>query len=489
MRPKLARMGNAVSRLALLSLLVANLALAQPPPNPRAPTDAEIRSILADRIDQSKQGVGIVVGVIEPQGRRTVSYGAMGLNDGRTINGDSVFEIGSITKVFTSLLLSNMAERGEVALTDPVAKHLPVSVRVPERGGKQITLMDLATHTSGLPRMPENFKPRDPARPYEDYSPEQLYSFLSAYHLRRDIGSKFEYSNLGVALLGRALALRAGTDYETLVRTRILDPLGMNDTRISLTPKMQATLAAGHGYTNLGLERVPNWELSVFSGAGALRSTTNDMLTFLAAFLGFTETPLKRNMSTMLDTRRPAGWDEKIALGWLVRTPKTCLLACRSLGNDIVWHNGGTGGYQSFIGFDPKNRVGVAILSNAGYGVGVTDIGMHILNPRLSLASPKSMRLPKVREVVAVAPAVLESYVGRYQFPDKDIWTIRRDGNRLFASHPADPENEIFAESDHDFFFKTLDAQIQFEKGAGPRATGLVVHGAGTKSRRAIRIN
>ncbi len=453
------------------------------------PTDAEIRSILADRIDQRKQSVGIVVGVVEPQGRRTVSYGAIGLNDGRTLDGDSVFEIGSITKVFTSLLLANVVERGEVALTDPVAKYLPTSVKVPERGGKQITLVDLATHTSGLPRMPENFKPRDPARPYEDYSPEQLYSFLSAYQLRRDIGSKFEYSNLGLALLGHALALRAGTDYETLVRTRILDPLGMNDTQISLTAGMQARLAAGYGYTHLGLEQVPNWNMSVFSGAGALRSTTNDMLTFLAAFLGYAETPLKRSMSTMLDVRRPSGWDEKIALGWLVRTPRTCLLVCSSLGNDIVWHNGGTGGYQSFIGFDPKNRVGVAILSNAGYGVGVTDIGMHLLNPRLSLASERSMRLPKVPEVVSVDRAVLESYVGRYQFPDKDIWTIRRDGNRLFASHPANPENEIFAETDHDFFFKTLDAQIQFDKGDGAHATELVVHVPGTKPRRAKRIN
>jgi serine-type D-Ala-D-Ala carboxypeptidase/endopeptidase len=155
----------------------------------------------------------MVVGVIEPKGRRVVAYGSLAKDDKRPLNGDTVFEIGSMTKVFTSLVLMDMAQKGEVALTDPVSKYLPASVKVPERNNKKITLQDLSTQSSGLPRMPTNFKPKDETNPYADYTPELLYQFLSGYQLTRDIGSQYEYSNLGVGLLGHALTLRACSDY------------------------------------------------------------------------------------------------------------------------------------------------------------------------------------------------------------------------------------------------------------------------------------
>ncbi|HEX7678961.1 MAG TPA: serine hydrolase domain-containing protein, partial [Thermoanaerobaculia bacterium] len=229
--------------------------------------DKDIRAILADRIDVQRQGVGIVVGVIDPSGRRTVAYGSTKKGEG-PVDANTVFEIGSITKVFTSLLLADAVQRGEVALTDPVSKYLPPNVKVPERGGKKITLVDLATHTSGLPRMPTNFHPRDPGNPYADFSVAQLYEFLSSVELTRDIGSKYEYSNLGGGLLGHALALRAGTDYETLVRTRILEPLGMKSTAITLSKAMKDRLAPGH---NAELQPVANWDIPTLAGAGALR--------------------------------------------------------------------------------------------------------------------------------------------------------------------------------------------------------------------------
>jgi serine-type D-Ala-D-Ala carboxypeptidase/endopeptidase len=157
------------------------------------------------------------------------------------------------------------------------AKYLPASVKVPERDGRQISLVDLATHTSGLPRMPANFRPKDPANPYADYTDEQLYSFLSSYDLIRDIGLKFEYSNLGFGLLGQGLARRAGTGYETLVETRICEPLGMKSTRITLSPDMERRFAAGH---SADLVTVSRWDIPSLAGAGALRSTANDLLIF-----------------------------------------------------------------------------------------------------------------------------------------------------------------------------------------------------------------
>src|SRR3954471_179141 len=302
-----------------VALVTATLALASSTRAQTAtvPSDAEIRKILVDRIDVQKQSVGIVVGVIEPAGRRVIAYGKLAKDDPRPLNGDTLYEIGSITKVFTSLLLADAVGRGEVALTDPVAKFLPATVKVPERGGRSITLVDLATHSSGLPRMPTNFAPKDPANPYADYTVENMYAFLGGYQLARDIGTAYEYSNFGAGLLGHALTLRTKTtDYETLVAARVLKPLGMTSTAIALTPEMKSRLAAGYGPT---LQPVSNWDVGALTAAGGLRSTANDMLTFLAANLGYVKTPLAPAMAAMLNVKRPTSIpNTTIGLAWHV---------------------------------------------------------------------------------------------------------------------------------------------------------------------------
>src|ERR1700683_5398559 len=263
------------------AVFVASLKLAvyaQGLPDSSSLSDTEIRKILVDRIDVQHQSVGIVVGVLGPEGRRIIAYGHLEKGDARPLDGDTIFEIGSATKVFTSLLLADMVQRGQVSLDDPVAKYLPPGAKMPERNGRSITLVDLATHTSGLPRMPTNFSPKDPTNPYADYSAELLYQFLSTYQLTRDIGSQYEYSNLGGGLLGHVLARRAGVDYETLVRSRICEPLGMKSTAITLSADMKARFAIGHDQS---LDPVAYWDLPTLAGAGALRSTENDLLTFL----------------------------------------------------------------------------------------------------------------------------------------------------------------------------------------------------------------
>jgi len=372
--------GGVVPVIASLILSSANI-FAQ------IPSDAEIRKILADRVYAQNLGIGIVVGVMDANGRRVFAFGGLSRNDNRRLDGETVFEIGSITKEFTSLLLTDMARRGEVALTDPVSRYVPEGIAVPERNNRKITLADLSTHSSGLPRMPSNFNPKDSANPYADYSVQQLYDFLSGYRLTRDIGTQYEYSNLGVGLLGHVLSLRARMSYEALVRARILDPLGMSNTRITLTPEMKARLAVGHKETARtrenphGLTPVPNWDIPTLSGAGALRSTANDMLTFLAAYLGYVTTPLADAMADQLSIRQPSdGTDFEVGYGWRVQT---------KYGGTIVWHGGATGGYRCYIGFDPKARVGVIVLSNVLTPL-VDDIGPHLLNSKypLSKGSP-----------------------------------------------------------------------------------------------------
>jgi len=450
-----------VVALIFATSLLSLVALAQSLPNSPVPPDTEIRKVLAERIDTFHQGVGIVVGVIEPQGRRIVAYGALNQGDARPLNGDTIFEIGSVTKVFTSLLLADMVQRGEVALSDPVAKFLPADVKVPERGGRLITLVDLSTHTSGLPRLPSNLQPKNSANPYADYTVEQLYQFLSTYQLTRDIGSQFEYSNLGGGLLGLALARRAGMDYEALVHSRITGPLGMNCTGITLTPEMKARLAVGH---NEKLAATSNWDLPTLAGAGALRSSVNDMLTFLAANLGYVKSPLAPAMASMLAVRRTTGNPStgEIGLGWLIVKPSS---------EEIVWHNGGTGGYRSFIGFEPKTRVGVVVLSNTFTAAGIDDIGMHLLDSHAPLLPP-----PKEHKEITVDPKLFDGYVGQYQLAPNFILTITREGDRLFAQATGQPKFQIFPESEHDFFLKVVDAQITFETDSTGRATSLTLH-------------
>ena len=455
-----------------LSAMAMSMAIAraQEPSVSPVPPDAEIRNVLAQRIDEFHQSVGIVVGMIGPNGRKVVSYGALEKGDPRLLNGDTVFEIGSVTKVFTSLLLSDMVQRGEVALTDPVSKYLPVTVKVPQRNGRQITLEDLATHTSGLPRMPANIKPKDVANPYADYTVAQMYEFLSSYELRRDIGSQYEYSNLGGGLLGHVLALRAGQDYESLLRARITAPLGMKDTGIALSPAMKARLAVGHDDK---MKPAANWDLPALAGAGALRSTANDLLTFLAANLGYTKTPLAPAMAAMLNVRRPTGnAGLEIALAWHI-------LSATADDGIIVWHNGGTGGYRSFIGYKPKTRVGVVVLANAETNAGVDDIGVHLLRPKAPLLDAGAFRPPKEHEEIAVDPKLFDKYAGRYELAPNFILTITREGDHLFAQATGQPKFELFAEAEKEYFLKVVDAQISFEVNAAGVANQLILHQMG----------
>ncbi len=441
------------------------------------PGTEEIREILVKRVDQQKQAVGLVVGVIEPNGRRVVAYGNLARGDARTLDGDTIFEIGSVTKVFTSLLLADMVSRKEVALDDPAAKYLPENVKMPERSGKPITLLDLSTHSSGLPRIPSNLKLKGPGNPYADYSADDLYQFLSGYTLARDPGSEVEYSNLGAGLLGHLLAYRAGTDYESLMGTRITRPLSMPDTRITLSASMKERMATGH---NALLAPVSNWDFPTLAGAGALRSSANDMLTFLEAFLGYRETPLAQAMKAMLEVRRPVGKTKfEIALAWNI------------LG-ETVWHDGGTGGFCSWVSYHPKERIGVVVLSNAFTPTGVADIGTHLLNPRVQLADSEPAQQ---RTEIHLDPQFLDNYTGRYQLPDR-IFEITRDGDRLFAQITAvggkpiaGPKFELFAESENNFFVKVTGSQIVFQTGPEGRATSLIMHRAGREPMPAPRLH
>jgi D-alanyl-D-alanine-carboxypeptidase/D-alanyl-D-alanine-endopeptidase len=426
------------------------------------PSDSAVLAILKERVEQ-KRSAGIVVGMLEPDGRtRIVAWGDPG--PGRpALDGTSVFEIGSITKVFTATVLADMVLRRQVSLDDPVQKYLPADrVTMPTRGGKQITLGMLSEQNSGLPRMPSNFQPADPANPYADYTVDQLYAFLSGYELPRDPGASFEYSNLGVGLLGHVLALRAGMPYEDLVRTRVLEPLGMTHTAITLTPWMKDHLALGHDEQG---NVVPNWDIAALAGAGAIRSTAMDMLKFLSANLHPERGPLEKAMAFAHEERAPAGAPTvAIGLNWI---------SLHAGSDTIVWHNGGTGGYRTYAGIVPSRNVGVVVLTNSG-GAGADDIGMHLLSPQIPLAPPPAPR--KEFAAIELPAAVLTACTGTYELAPQFSIEVTLDGDALWAQATGQGKFRLWPYTETDFFIKEVDAQITFEKDAGGRVTGMVLH-------------
>lgn len=307
---------------------------------------------------------GIVVGIEASCGREVYAYGKTALSGGKAVDENTVFEIGSIGKVFTAVLLADMVERNEVSFDDPIEQFLPAGVTVPTYNERSITLIDLATHTSGLPGIPDNLAPADENNPYADYTVKQMYEALAQVRLTHDIGTQYEYSNFGMGLLGHILSLQSGMSYEELVVTRIANELGMSDTRTTLTPKMRDHLATGYRDG----EPFPLWDNPTLAGAGDLRSTVSDMLTFLAANVGLRESRLYRAMQVTHEPRYPVDATMKVGLAWHIRNQGDV---------QIVEHHGATGGYWSYAGFVKDKQMGVVVLTNTFSNV--DEIGLTLL--------------------------------------------------------------------------------------------------------------
>lgn len=313
---------------------------------------------------------GVVAGVVRGDDRLVKSFGVSGTN--RSLAPDSVFEIGSITKTFTAVLLADMAERGELTLEDPIGAYLPSDVTTPSKGGRAIELLDLATHTAGLPSVPRNMIPhllRNRSNPYSDYSRSEFYGGVGKARIKRSIGKKFRYSNLGFGLLGHVLELAAGESYEKLVIERVCFPLSMPDTSIGIGTRVRPQLVQGHR----GKKPVPAWDLPAFAGAGALRSSVSDMLSFLQAHLEPHNTSLAPALLTVQEPRRPIKIGQlEVCLAWLRSKNKS--------GNWVTWHNGGTGGFASFAGFSREAGVGLVVLSNSRMSMGLNASSMRLLD-------------------------------------------------------------------------------------------------------------
>ncbi len=335
---------------------------------------SEIKANIKARVNAG-DNTSIVVGYnIDGDNVEFYSYGKLEVDGGIDADENSVFEIGSISKVFTAILLADKIVNEEMRLSDAISKYLPKEVTTPSRNGKEITLKDLATHSSGLPRLPSNLLIENLNQPYVNYTNDDMYEFISNYELTTDIGERWQYSNYGVGLLGHILELQSKKSYEELLFEKITMPLEMNSTAVHLNTELKSRLAFGH---KKGKKLLEGHDMLSLAGAGGIRSTAKDLIRFSQANLLNTELPIKKAMLlSHKQAFKDMGRNRTIGLGWFLSNNGT-----------LIWHGGNTPGYASFIGFDKNTTKGVVVLTNSAGNV--QDIGRRLLGSTLPLTKPR----------------------------------------------------------------------------------------------------
>jgi CubicO group peptidase (beta-lactamase class C family) len=330
------------------------------------PADS-IKAIIKKAVND-KRSKSIIIGIIDISGRKIYSEGIISDKNPVKPDENTIYEIGSITKIFTSLALADMYLKKELDLNDPISKYLPESVHSPVRNGKEITFLNLATHRAVFPRFPFNTDPKDLDEPYADYTEKKLFEYISNFKPDMDFNSRWRYSNTGYGLLGNILtSVSKKKNYEALITENITIPLHMNSTVIHLTPELKKNMA--DGYSEYG-KPVNPLQLSSIEGAGAFRSNVNDMLTFAGENLGLIKSDLFPVLEfSHIKQARKDGDNSDVTLGWTLWADH---------GRNILFKDGGTPGFQTFIGIDKNKKNGVVVLSNSNNSV--KDIGTYILD-------------------------------------------------------------------------------------------------------------
>jgi CubicO group peptidase (beta-lactamase class C family) len=332
----------------------------QPPKTGAIPSFNPLQTELDKKVDslvmpfmRIGNTVGLSIGVLENGQMHVYSYGETAKDNRLVPDGNTLFEIGSITKTFTATLLAYFVQQGKLNLDDPVNKYLPDSVANLQFNGKPITIRSLANHSSGLPRLPGNFAIQsDPVNPYRNYDSIQLFSFLAHFTPTREPGAQYEYSNFAVGLLGLILERISGKSYETLLKEIIWQPLHMNNTTITLANEDSSKLALGY---DVSLHPVHSWEFQSLAGAGAIRSCINDLLLYAKAQAGKDNSQLSQAIQRTHELTFESG-QNKVGLGWHIFNQK---------GKNYIAHDGQTGGYCSSIVVNPASGNAVVILTNA----------------------------------------------------------------------------------------------------------------------------
>lgn len=446
-------MNASVCLAGLLSALLSTVGIAAEP----AKTLEDAARASADKLPRG----GIVVGVHEHgKPARYTAFGKLEVADSSARSEALIFEIGSISKLFTGLLLAQAVLDEKLALTDPLSKHLGSELKSADAALAAITLEQIATHRSCLPRMPGNFTPKNPADPYADYDASQLYAFLVAHQLEGKPPCDAQYSNLGFGILGQVLEKAHGKPWAQLVAEQIAKPAGMQDTVQALSDAQQRRFVSA----NAGDAAASPWHLDAFAGAGALRSTAADMLSLGEAVLD-PEHPLApawKLASTMRADMRAQGGRIGLAV-----------FDGKQRGEAYLWHNGGTGGFRSeFRVYPGARRTEILLINNAALDPGAVYARM---NPPPAPIGERSES--------AIEPARLAELAGVYKVDQQAAFTvILRDG-KPWVRLTAQPFLPIFHEKSERFFYKAVPAELQFKRDTDGKVDGLTLFQNGREIR------
>ena len=425
----------------------------------------QISKLLQDKLRIEKSVVGASIVIIDGDNIEYINVGVINKQKQQMAHSDHLFEIGSISKTFTSLALASMVIEGKVKLTDPLQKYLPRSVKLEVKNDKPITLLSLSNHTSGLPRLPSNMPFSDPLDPYADYTVKMMYQFLNAYQPSRDVGEQVDYSNLGAGLLGHVLARLDGKTYQQMITERVLKPLGMGNTFVAVPSDKLAIFSHGH---DAELNKTKHWQLPTLAGAGAIKSSAKDMLRYLKA--NMQSNLLTQAISlTHQETSQQRDNSPKVALAWFINQQ----------GNgSYLWHNGGTGGFRSFIGFDKKQNKGIVILDNTVNGM--DDIGHAYLMGTVGRLKVETS------ETILVDEKVLTKLNGQFELVPGFIITVTNQGSQLLVQATGQPQLPFASISESSFINRQAKAKITFELDSNAKAISLTLHQGGTaqKARR-----
>ncbi len=438
-----------ITALLLAIILMIPPVAAKPPSDLQSRLDAWIKD----------QPGGAAVAWVDADGVAFFQAGQFDGQDPRPITPDTQFELGSVTKVFTALLLAESERLGKVSRNDSAAKYLLPPDDPAQAALAKITLLSLTTHTSGLPRLPANIgaNPDANSDPYAAYDRSMLVEALRTDGRVAPTGSAMAYSNFGVAMLGEALAAAWGTPYADALRVHVLTPLGMKATTIGLAGSPPpADLAPGHA----GGKRVPNWTFQAFAPAGALRSSARDMAIFLTACLSKDSHPMRAAIDATLQPQHTA--DDvggHIGLGWLLTDGAE---------HPVIWHNGATAGSHAFVAFSPKTGAGIAILANVQQGSEALGFGLLGANP------------PQPKVEVAKDAA---SYIGRYPLSAAFAIDISEVNGALRGQATGQPSFGLRAIAPDRFAIVGVPAEISFERSADGKVAALVLHQNGLDQR------
>ncbi len=404
----------------------------------------------------NKKFVGASVGVFRKGKIITRSYGQYSDSDATKPNADTIYEIGSISKVFTGVLLADAVNQKKLKLDQTLGSLVKGMESSDENGAATITLQQLSQHMSGLPPMPTNIAPKDPNNPFDGYDREMLLEYLKKAKTTNPPGQNHTYSNLGVGLLGDLLSQQSGESLESLLKDRIFESLEMSDTSIIVDDERMKRFAPPY---NAALMKDTRWDFDALAGCGAIRSSVNDMLKFIQANIDSPDDELGAALDLawkkqLNQSRQHAA----MGLGWMIAGD-----------GSTRWHNGQTGGYQTMMLVSRPGKTGVVLLSNTA-GSEVDLLGQSIFQ----LAVGMDVKPRKFANVIKVEEEFVKRLAGKYQLAPNVTINITANGNRLSAQITGQQALQIEPESNTVWNYKLVKAQLVFdvpESGSATKVT------------------